>query len=359
MTVTTKSKSKLLVSIASCVLAAAGAFAAPTASAQTTTTTASVNAYSWLVSQMASSGLIISYQRGHIGYTYDEAVAAIAFSIAGDYSRARTILGTLQSLQNADGSWYDAYYTGTLRGQDTNKEAGPNLWVELAVAAYDRFTGDHSFDAMAQKNLAWCLQLQQADGGINGGIASNGSLLTWASTEHNEDAYAALSYFGYTAEAANVKAFLDNVAWNSAEGRFNTGRGDTSVHTDVNAWGVLALGASGTHNYATGLAYNQSCCESMQSNIRATVMGFDFDGDTNDVWLEGTAQNAEAFAVAGDTSNWNAFVNQVTLDQDATGGVQYSMEGTNNDYFTMSTANAVSSTGWLIIAANQFNPFQP
>lgn len=359
MPVTTKPKSKLLVSIASFVLAAAGALSAPTVTAQTTTTTASVQAYSWLVSQMTSGGLVISYQRGHIGYTYDQAVAAIAFSIAGDYSRAKTILSTLQSLQNPDGSWYDAYYTGTLRGQDTNKESGPNLWVSMAVASYDKFTGDHSFDAMAQRNIAWCLQFQQADGGLNGGIASNGSLLTWASTEHNEDAYAALSYFGYTTEAANVKAFLDNVAWNGAEGRFNTGRGDTSVHTDVNAWGVLSLGASGTHDYASGLAYNQSCCQSVQSNARATVFGFDFNGDTDDVWLEGTAQNAEAFAVAGNTSNWNTFVSQVTADQDSSGGVQYSMEGTNNDYFTMSTANAVSSAGWLIMAANQYNPFQP
>lgn len=345
--------------MASLVLTGAGALVAPAASAQTTTATASVQAYSWLVSQMTSGGLITSYQRGRVGYTYDEAVAVIAFSVAGDYARAKTILSTLQNLQNPDGSWYDAYYTGTLRGQDTNKEAGPNLWVSLAVAAYGKFTGDHSFDAMAQRNLAWCLQFQQSDGGINGGIASNGSLLTWASTEHNEDAYGALSYFGHATEAANVKAFLDNVAWNGAEGRFNTGRGDTSVHTDVNAWGVLALGASGTHNYATGLAFNQSCCESMRSNQRATVLGFDFNGDANDVWLEGTAQNAEAFSVAGNSSNWSNFVGQVILDQDSSGGVQYSMLGTNNDYFTMSTANAVSSTGWLIIAANQFNPFQP
>lgn len=350
---------KSLALMASLCLAAVMAFASPRAHAQTSFTVASSNAYAWLVSQMDPGGLIISYQRGHIGYTYDEAVAVIAFSLAGDNARAKTILGTLQGLQHSDGSWYDAYYTKTLRGQDTNEEVGPNMWVSLAVAAYGSLTGDHAFDAMAQKNIAWCLQFQQADGGFNGGIASNGSLLTWASTEHNEDAYAVLSYFGHATAAANVKSFLDSVVWNSTDGRFDTGRGDPSVHTDVNAWGVLALGASGTHNYAAGLAYNQSCCESLQSNSRTTVDGFDFDGDTNDVWLEGTGQNAEAFAVAGDSTDWNRFVTEITYDQDASGGVQYSMEGTNNDYFTMSTANAVSSTGWLIIAATQYNPFQP
>lgn len=329
------------------------------ASAQTGFATASTNAYNWLVSQMTSGGLIISYKGGQIGYTYDEAVAVVAFSIEGDYTHAKTILTTLQGLQSSSGAWDDAYYVKTLRGQDTNQEVGPNMWVSIAVAAYGHYSGDHSFDAMAKKNIAWCLQFQQSDGGLNGGIASNGSILTWASTEHNEDSYAVLSYFGYTTAAASVKSFLDNVAWNTTDGRFNTGRGDTSVHTDVNAWGVLALGPSGTYNYSSGLAYNQSCCQSTQKNKRATVNGFDFDGDTNDVWLEGTGQNAEAFAVAGNAANWSNFVSQIILDQDSTGGVQYSMEGTNNDYFTMSTANAVSSTGWLIIAANQYNPFQP
>lgn len=357
--VTKKLQRKPQVLMASFLLAVAISLAAPTAAAQTSFTTASSNAYGWLVSQMASSGLIVSYQRGHIGYTYDEAVAVMAFAIAGDNARARTILTTLQGLQNADGSWYDAYFTKTLRGQDTNKEVGPNMWVSLAVATYDNLTGDHAFDAMAQKNIAWCLQFQQADGGFNGGIDSSGNVLTWASTEHNEDAYAVLNYFGHTTAAANVKAFLDTVVWNGTDGRFDTGRGDPSVHTDVNAWGVLALGASGTHNYADGLTYNRNCCESMQSNSRTTADGFDFNGDANDVWLEGTGQNAEAFAIAGDSADWNMFVSQVVLDQDTSGGVQYSMEGTDNGYFTMSTANAVSSTGWLIIAANQYNPFQP
>lgn len=329
------------------------------ASAQTGFATASTNAYNWLVSQMTSGGLIISYQGGQIGYTYDEAVAVTAFSVEGDYARAKTILTALQKLQNSSGSWYDSYYTKTLRAQDTNQEVGPNMWISIAVAAYDHYSGDHSFDAMAKKNITWCLQFQQSDGGLNGGISSNGSILTWASTEHNEDSFAALTFFGYTTAAASVKSFLDNVAWNTTEGRFNTGRGDTSVHTDVNAWGVLALGPSGTYNYSSGLSYNQSCCESTQSNKRATVNGFDFDGDTNDVWLEGTGQNAEAFSVDGNASNWTYFVNQIILDQDSTGGVQYSMEGTNNGYFTMSTSNAVSATGWLIIAANQYNPFQP
>jgi len=322
--------------------------------------TASTNAYNWLVSQMNTNGLITSYQGGSLAYTYDEAVAVIAFTIRGDTGRAKAILTALKSLQAANGSFYNSYSVKTLRGAETIRNVGPNLWVALAVANYAKATGDHSFDAMANKILTWCLPFQQADGGFNGGLAANGAVLTWASTEHNHDAYAAYRYFGPTTVADKVKSFLDNVVWDSAHGRFYTGRNDPSVHLDVNAWGVLALGASGTRNYSLGLGYNEALMQNTQVNSRGIATGFDFDASpTNDVWLEGTAQCAVAYAVAGNSANWSYFVNQIILNQDAKGGIQYSMLGTNNGYFTMSTANCVSSTGWLIIAIAQVNPFQP
>lgn len=340
--------------------ACVGLFVASSSALAVTTTTASNNAYNWLVSQMSSGGLITSYQGGTLGYTYDESVAAIAFTLKGDTARAKTILATLQTLQNSSGSFYNSYSIRTLRGSDVTQNVGPNMWVALAVAKYGKATGDHSFDGMATAVLNWALQFQQSDGGFNGGLASNGTVLTWASTEHNEDAYAAYTYFGNTTVASKVKSFLDNVVWDATNSRFYTGRGDTSLHSDVNAWGVLALGPSGTHNYAAGLTYNEATMQYTATNTRGTVTGFDFDGSpTNDVWLEGTGQNAEAFLVAGNSTNWSYFVNQIITDQDSKGGVQYSMLGTNNGYFTMSTANCVSSTGWLVIAIAQFNPFQP
>ena len=346
--------------IVACAVLALITGACATPARAVTTATASTNAYNWLVSQMSSGGLITSYQGGTLGYTYDEAVAVIAFTLRGDYTRAKTILSTLKKIQNSSGSFDNSYSIKTLRGSDVTQNVGPNCWVALAVAKYAKTTGDHSFDSMATSVLNWCLQFQQSDGGFNGGLASNGSVLTWASTEHNEDAYAAYTYFGNSTVAANVKSFLDNVVWDSTNNRFYTGRGDTSLHSDVNAWGVLALGPSGTHPYADGLSFNQAFMQYTATNSRATVTGFDFDGSpTNDVWLEGTGQNAEAYLVAGNSTNWSYFVNQITSDQDSKGGIQYSMLGTNNGYFTMSTANCVSSTGWLIIAIAQDNPFQP
>src|SRR5206468_2450001 len=69
-------------------------------------TMASNNAYNWLKSRLLSTGLVDSYQnQDDICYTYDQAVAAIAFLAKGDNTNARKILDAVKSLQGSDGSW--------------------------------------------------------------------------------------------------------------------------------------------------------------------------------------------------------------------------------------------------------------
>lgn len=320
---------------------------------------AAAKAYGWLASQMTTRGLIASYTGGTQAYTYDQSVAVIAFSVAGDTVRAKTILLAMQKLQNSSGSFYGSYSLSTLKAGDASQWVGANAWVALAVASYGKITGDHSFDAMAKKALAWCLKYQQSDGGLNGGIGSNGKAVTWASTEHNLDAYAACRYFGLPA-ATKIKSFLDNVVWDARLLRFYTGRKDPSIFSDVNALGVLALGASGTRSYGSALSFNELRMLNTQVNTRCIATGFDFDASpANDVWLEGTAQCALAYSVAAKPVSWNYYTSQIILDQDASGGVQYSMKGTTDNHFTFSTVNCVSSTGWLVLVVANYNPMRP
>ncbi len=320
---------------------------------------AAAKAYSWLGSQMTTRGLIASYTGGTQAYTYDQSVAAISFAVAGDAARAKTILLTLQKLQNSSGSFYGSYSLSTGKPGDASQWVGANAWVALAVASYGKITGDHSFDAMAKKTMTWCLKYQQSDGGLNGGIDGNGKAVSWASTEHNLDAYAACRYFGLSA-ATRIKSFLDNVVWDAQLLRFYTGRKDPSIFSDVNALGVLALGASGTRSYASALSFNEMRMLNTQVNTRCIATGFDFDASpANDVWLEGTAQCALAYSVAANSVSWNYFTNQIILDQDASGGIQYSMKGTTDNHFTFSTVNCVSSTAWLILVVANYNPMRP
>lgn len=320
---------------------------------------AAAQAYSWLGAQMTSRGLIASYAGGTQAYTYDQSVAVIAFAVAGDAARARTILLSLQKLQNSSGSFYGSYSLSTLKPGDSAQWVGANAWVALAVANYGKITGDHTFDAMAKKTLTWCLKYQQSDGGLNGGIDATGKTIAWASTEHNLDTYAACRYFGLTA-ATKIKTFLDNVVWDTQLQRFYTGRKDPSVFSDVNALGVLALGGSGTRNYASALSFNEVRMLNTQVSTRCVATGFDFDASpANDVWFEGTAQCALAYSVAGNPVSWNYYTAQIINDQDASGGIQYSLKGTTDNHFTFSTLNCVSSTGWLVLSVANYNPMRP
>lgn len=328
------------------------------------TVTASANAHNWLKSQMVSTGLVDSYRDSQdICYTYDQAVAAIAFLARGDTTNAVKVLDALKSMQYADGSWNTAYYCKTKGVQESQKHVGPVLWIAMAVAQYEKQTGDTAtYRAMAENAINWSLQFQQADGGINGGLDYNGTLLTWCSTEHNEDAYAALTYFGYSAAAAQVKGFLDNVVWDGTNNRWYGGRNDTRDPMDVNSWGVSALGASGTHDYQLSLDYVMTHHRNTQTGrfgrTTITVDGFDFDSDKDDVWLEGTAQMVVAFQVVGRTADATYFTSEIIKAQSTDGGVPYSLKGTDNGYWRMSTAHSVAATGWLVMAIEGVNPFQ-
>lgn len=330
-------------------------------------TTSSNNAYTWLKTQQCTTGLIDSFSDSQqISYTYDQAVGAIAFLLKGDTVRAKSVLDTLKNLQTPSGSWYTAYYCNNNAVQEANQHVGPVMWVIMAIAKYEKVTGDTvTYRNTALKAINWSLQFQQPDGGINGGMDAAGNVLTWASTEHNQDAYAMLKYYGYTQQATNVKTFLDTQVWKEAEGYFWAGRNDANNPMDTNAWGVQALGTTGTHQYNRGLDYvmthhrNTQVKRSKNSSIQ--IDGFDFNGDKNDIWFEGQGQMIVSFKMDGRLTDANYFLNEVIKIQDfyGTGGVPYSLLGTNNGYWTMKSLESVSATGWLIYAIEGYNPFQP
>lgn len=336
----------------------------PRAATAASTTAASDNAHGWLKSRMVSTGLVDSYQDSRdICYTYDQAVAAIAFQVKGDVTNARRVLDALKSMQYADGSWNTAYYCASKGVQESQKHVGPVLWIAMAVAWYEKRTGDTQYHAMGDKAALWSRQFQQADGGLNGGLDYNGSLLTWASTEHNEDAYSVFTSFGYSTDATEVKAFLDNTVWDAANLRWLGGRNDPNDPMDVNSWGVAALGPTGTRNYQASLDYVMAHHRSTQSqrtgSTVVTADAFDFNSDRNDIWFEGTGQMVLAFKVAGRAADADYFTGQLLKGQQSDGGVQYSLKGTDNGYWIMSKAKSVAATGWLIFAIAGANPFRP
>lgn len=125
-------------------------------------------AISWLAAQQdgqkqAKYPLVRSYyipsgdpysvkELGNQSWIYDDALAVIAFSIAGEQERAKNILIALQQLQNTDGSLDFSYDVND--GQvGTIKRSGSMAWVGYATAFYEKKFNDSQFKPFAQSWL--------------------------------------------------------------------------------------------------------------------------------------------------------------------------------------------------------------
>jgi hypothetical protein len=383
---------------------------------------ASDRAYTWLQAQQdltsgwAVDGMVDSFDdwwnstdRVQIVYTYDQAVAAIAFMLKNDRTRAEKVLTTLSQFQDSDGSWINSYWWNG-SGEEIRKHVGPVAWVVMAYMTYEKKYGDTRYRTNAKKALDWIITFQKPNGGISGGktqwdVPNTWTDEVWTSTEHNEDVYHILKYYAnvfsdrttaYNNAANGVKSFLDNVVWNDSLKRWNggwkndTGLIDPNVPMDVNPWGVLALGLSGTRDYKKSLEFvdnaNGSGTVSSPKYVHTltydgqgnTMTAYDFDWDyscapaysTNgqpigtkcaDIWFEGSAFMSTAHYMNGNVTKANAILDELIKKQGTSGsllgGVPYSLKGSNNTYWQMKQENCVSSTGWLIIAIARFNPF--
>ncbi|WP_285229643.1 fibronectin type III domain-containing protein [Paenibacillus albidus] len=381
---------------------------------------ASNGALTWLSYQQdatagyAFDGLVDSFEDfwgpndpKQIVYTYDQAVASIAFIVKGERTRAEKVLNKMRDIQDPSGYWLNSYWYNNGYGEEIRKHVGPVVWMAMAAMAYEKQYNDTRYRPMALKALDWSLQYQQANGGIAGGWSAwTNSDEPWSSTEHNIDIYRVLQYFAsvessktaaYTSAASGVKNFLDTYVWDESAKRFKGGwKNDTNlidpkIPLDVNPWAVLALGSSGTHNYGASLAYveNASGTPGTLANPRYkqtltyndaghTLTGYDFDwtdevlpayddngnqiGNTGaDIWLEGSAFMSLAYYLQGNTAKADAINMEIIKKQGTSGaslgGIPYSLKGTSNSYWVMAQQNCVSSTGWLILSLHRFNPF--
>ena len=197
------------------------------------------------------SGLVISYlippddadypSFFSRSWIYDDAVAALALTVEGEYAAARATLIALAGLVEPDGkigfsynthdAWYHDYY-----------RSGAIAWVGYAMAFYQLETFDTQYQGTAESIADYLLTLQDPTcGSIRGGPD-----VTWYSTEHNVVAYFFLKTLGYvtgdstyTDAAQQIGECLLSEHWNEAEGRFNQGRDDPTDTLDVNTLGAL------------------------------------------------------------------------------------------------------------------------
>jgi hypothetical protein len=322
-------------------------------------------------------------------YLYDQALAAIAFTRAGNRVAAERVLGALASLQLHDGSWYFSYNVdGTSRypGAGDYRVAGAIAWVVVALNTYHHRFASVRFDDTAERALDHLAahRLQVTYRGVTSrpvrfnptDLADN----AWdetevASVEHNLDAYAAFRDYArntgkrrYAAVAADLRRFVESM-WdgNRFYAGFDAGLGRPNwneVYLDTQSWGVLALGLEGTRGQDFTRGLTETNCQLLTDGV---TIGFHERRDAGQdaagmVWTEGTLGMSLALMAAGSSAagachEWapSDFVAAVARLADPAGGVPYATAAVEN--FTQ--ASSVAGTAWLYFATERYNPLRP
>ena len=216
---------------------------------------------------------------------------------------------------------------------------------------------------------------------IRGGINADDQQLPWFSVEHNLDAYSALAYFGYLTHdtkydsiAKNIRRCIETCAWDTSQGRFLRGLGDTIATMDVNPWAILALGDTAWQGYdfTVGLNWALENCRTTHAwegnwdpypDSIGDVDGFDFNDDQDVVWVEGTESMALALHLAGQDSLADYFHHEMAklIPAANDGGLPYSTnEGTiaADEIEHSTTYPSVAGTAWFIFKELNYNPFE-
>lgn len=120
------------------------------------------------------------YERlANLSWTYDNALAALAFIARGERARAETLLDQLLRLQRDDGALAFAYdvRTGAGSGQIRSNALA---WAGIAAVAYrDRYKSSR-YDALVAGPARYLLDARRPDGLVPGGPD-----VKWVSTQHN------------------------------------------------------------------------------------------------------------------------------------------------------------------------------
>ena len=211
-----------------------------------------------------------------------------------------------------------------------------------------------------QKKLAdFLISLQDtSDGALRGSKSEY-----WKSAESNIAAYVALKNFGrlnnlktYSEKADKIKSFLLNKMWNGTyfyKGLTESGTVDTEKVTDTQSLGVLLFGSG----YSNALSWAESNLKVTDYYNSQAVTGFDFNGDLDTVWLEGTLQMALAYYKINNSSKGNSYYNEAVKTAQSDGALLLATnEGSAGEYWTLQAWRAIAPTSWLIMYYCKFSP---
>ena len=351
----------------------------------------------WLITQqnLFSTGLVDSYESDgtNRAYLYDQALAIIAFTAAGEHSKAVSIMEILQDLQQSNGVWYECYDASTfttpagLRKYNT----GPISWIVCALNFYEGVTSDSNYASVARAALGWLESMRVTDpcderyGAIRYCDGPDCAFPQVISTEHNADAYSAFYWRGildsnesYLLTANLILNYLAREMWGQSDNHncpydanvFWRGFNDCGWCTDCQSWTILSLGPFGPnneqfHSSMGWIWFSQWGNTRVTQNFNNTILGVDgFKSCTDEtygyIWVETTDGVALTYYSICDWQKGDYFHQQMSRIVSANGGVPHTFSETNPETIRWPDNwryNGVAATCWYYFAENKINPF--
>ncbi|MGD0077638.1 MAG: hypothetical protein ABSB91_03315 [Sedimentisphaerales bacterium] len=354
----------------------------------------------------------------NVAFTYDNALVLIALLARGtpeDMNRAQLLADAFVYAVNNDRYFTDSRLRDTYQGGDLVLPPG---WVPNGRKNTVRMTGwwdpnsnqwleDKGFVSSSTGNIAWSiialLSYYQKAGGDqylstavnlgewikNNTTDSNGAggytggyqgweptanhpegqnKLTWKSTEHNIDVYAAFMRLyeitgdpNWSINALRAKTFVEAM-WDAGEGHFWTGTLDdgitinkSNIPLDIQAWALIAIGG---HSSAVNWAQNNCYTE------KDGYKGYDFNNDKDGIWFEGTAQMAVGFQINAEPNESASCISELrkAQAQDVNGNgkgiVAASHDGVTTGFdWAYFDRLHIGATSWYIFAEMNYNPY--
>lgn len=334
-------------------------------------------------------------------FTYDNALAVIALVACGQEAEARRLgeallaatdgpAGRAPRLRNTYragaqtdwpppplGWWDEAAKAWVEDPYQVGTATGNVAWAGLALLTLAEITGEDRFRRGAASLGRWAMadvEDHRAPAGFSGGVdgeAAGETRLGWKSTEHNVDLAALFGRLaaaepgaGWAAPEALARGFVAS-QWQAGDGHFLTGTlpdGTTPNRAtsglDAQLWPLLLPAPPA--EWQRALAYAQAA--------HGVAGGFDFNQDRDGLWLEGTAQAALVYRLAGDDATADRLLETIAGQVSPGGLVWATREAaittglaigphSRSDDFRYYRQPHLAATAWTALAATGWNPF--
>lgn len=322
--------------------------------------------YAWFKHMQLENGLLPSSINSNISL-YDNALAAIVFTIYGDFHRAERIFDffseRIESEFLSDSGGFSQFRYKNGNPVSKHQWMGDNAWLLIALNNYQGKTGSVKYARLASEIESWLRSLQNQDGSLFAGYEGD-NRIDLQVTEGIIDAFNAVP--GYTNFHKNILQFLEKERWDANKNSLTTGWNKYNYALDLHPWAYCIFEDYPNKTLFEADMYLVTLLTEFNDNL---VTGYCFDLDRDNIWFEGVGQMVVAFNEAGLHEQATFYLKELekvminTSQNDRILGIPYASNGNSTRfgegqlYQEEYTESFVSSSAWYLFGIKKHNPF--